>query len=109
MTKMSARKLVDELAGIGQEIYDRAQMEAREYVAREIEGRFLGWPGQDRRAHADRHPDDCLFEELTENPKLQVAALREITERFERDGVSADFRAGVLFAVRLLADPDFDY
>ncbi|MGW4533519.1 hypothetical protein ACWEOI_21470 [Nocardia sp. NPDC004340] len=49
-------------------------------------------------------------EELTDNPVLQqIPALHALVDRFEDDGVSPDFRAGVLFAVKLLADPKFDY
>ncbi|WP_330185977.1 hypothetical protein OHB26_39625 (plasmid) [Nocardia sp. NBC_01503] len=67
----------------------------------------------DRSVYGGRLPEDCLFEELTNNPALaKVPELQAALARFDTDdgdGVTLDFRAGVLFAVRLLTDPDFDY
>ncbi|MEV6101078.1 hypothetical protein [Nocardia sp. NPDC051981] len=57
-----------------------------------------------------RGPEDCLIEELTENPAMQaVPALAAAPERLDEDGVTDDFRAGVAFVIALLADPAFGY
>ncbi|MEV6073424.1 hypothetical protein AB0L82_43340 [Nocardia sp. NPDC052001] len=110
MTRKSAADLAEDLAGLGDEIRRRSGQETRAEIAREIEDRFLGRPGADRSVYAGRDPEDCLLLELTENPALTaVPELRAAHERFETEEVSDDFRAGVLFVVRLLTDPDFDY
>ncbi|GAB4590335.1 hypothetical protein [Nocardia sp. IFM 10818] len=113
MTGKSATQLADELADIAHEVRRRAADEVRADIAQEIEQRFLGRQGLDRSVYAGRHPDDCLLLELADNPALQkIPTLRAALQRFDDedgDGVTADFRAGVLFAVKLFADPDFDY
>ncbi|GAB4590382.1 hypothetical protein [Nocardia sp. IFM 10818] len=113
MTKKTAADLAEGLADTAREVCRRAAEEVRGEIAREIEDRFVGRPGMDRSVYASKHPDDCVTEELADNPALQkVPALQAALKRFDDedgDGVSDDFRAGVLFAARLLADPDFDY
>jgi hypothetical protein len=112
MTRKSAAELAEGLAETAHEVRRRAAEEIRDDIAREIEDRYLGRPGTNRSVYAGRHPDDCVVEELADNPALQVPVLQAALARFndeDGDGITADFRAGVLFAVRLLADPDFDY
>uniref|UniRef100_UPI0037C5C900 hypothetical protein n=1 Tax=Amycolatopsis benzoatilytica TaxID=346045 RepID=UPI0037C5C900 len=111
MAKKSASELADELAGLGEEIVKRATAETRKYVAQEIEEQFLGTPRAARKTYCGRTPDDCIMDALTDDEaaSLKDARLQAVRERFEEDGPSDDFRAGILFAVRLFADPTFDY
>jgi hypothetical protein len=109
MAKKSAADLVEELAGAGEEIRQRAVAETRKYVALELEEQFLGTARASRSTYGGANPDDCIVEALAEFSSLCDPRLQAVRARFEEDGVSDDFRAGVLFAVRLLADPEFDY
>ncbi|WP_330186008.1 hypothetical protein OHB26_39465 (plasmid) [Nocardia sp. NBC_01503] len=113
MSRKSATELADDLSDIAHEVRRRAAEEVRTELAREIADRFLGRPGQDRSIYGGRHPEDCLLEELADNPALaKVPELRAALERFDsddREGVTPDFRAGILFAVGLLTDLDFDH
>lgn len=112
MTRKSAADLAEEMADLAHEVRRRAAEEIRTDIAREIEDRYLGRPGMNRNIYAGRHPDDCVVEELADNPALRIPVLQAALARFndeDGDGVTADFRAGVLFAVRLLTDSDFDY
>lgn len=108
-TTKSAEELADDLAALAQELRRTAADEVRAEIAREIEQRFLTRTSDNRTTYIGS-PDDCLLEELTDNPVLQqVPALQALVDRFEDDGVSPDFRAGVLFAARLLGSPTFEY
>lgn len=108
-TGKTAGELADDLAAAAQELRQAAASEVRVEIAREIEHRFLERRGDDRTTYVGS-PDDCLIEELTDNPVLQeIPALKALADRFADDGVSPDFRAGVLFAARLVADAGFEY
>ncbi|MFE6925963.1 hypothetical protein ACFVAV_33470 [Nocardia sp. NPDC057663] len=110
MAKKSASELADELAGLGEEIRQRATEEARKYVALAIEEMFLGGPKVNRKQFDNRSPEDCIFEFLEEQASLQSEpTLKAALNRLDESGISDDFRAGILFACRLFADPDFDY
>lgn len=108
-TTKSAEELADDLAALAQELRATAAGEVRTEIAREIEQRFLTRTSDNGTTYVGS-PDDCLLEELTDNPVLQqIPALQALIDRFEDDGISPDFRAGVLFAAKLIADPGFDY
>ena len=111
MARKSASDLAEDLAGLGEEIVKRATAETRKYIALEIEEQFLGTPRASRKTYGGRHPDACIVEALedTSAASMQDPRLQAALDRFVQDGPSDDFRAGILFAVRLFADPDFDY
>src|SRR5690242_15238483 len=109
MAKRSASDLAGELAELGEEIRRRAVAETRRDLAREIEEQFVGGPAVSRRTYGGASPDECVVEALGEVPTLRDPRLESLRDRFEEEGVSADFRAGVLFVVRLMADPEYDY
>lgn len=108
--RKSAGELADGLSAIGEEIVCRAVAETRRDLADGIEEYMLGRPRLSRAAYGEASPDDCVITALTEWPTLRKdAALRAVAARFEEDGVSSDFRAGVLFAVRLISDLEYEY
>ncbi|MGW6728713.1 hypothetical protein ACWF9G_22675 [Nocardia sp. NPDC055029] len=110
MASKSASELADELAGFGEEIRQRATDEARADISQHIREMFLGGPKIDRKGFGGATPADCVFEFLAEHPSLQKdPLLKAAAKRFDDNGISDDFRAGVLFACRLFADPNFDY
>lgn len=108
MTK-SASDLVNDLAGIGEQIQKAAIAETRKYVAQAVEDQFLQVTG--RKIYGGKGADEHIVEMLREAPLNEIPRLRQALEHFEdNDGeVSEDFRAGILFAVRLFADEMYDY
>ncbi len=106
MAKKTASGIADQIAGLAEKLQATATTEARTGLARHIEAHFLTETG--RAAFSNVAPDDSVTEALAwgtmQDPRLQ--ALRD---RFETDGVSEDFRAGLLFALRLVADTEYDY
>ncbi|MGW6730218.1 hypothetical protein ACWF9G_30330 [Nocardia sp. NPDC055029] len=110
MAKKSASELADELAGLGEEIRQRATDEARTDIAQHIRDMFVGGPKIDRKSFGGASPDACIHEFLDDHPSLQKDPLLKATaKRLDEDGINDDFRAGIAFACRLFADPDFDY
>lgn len=110
MAKKSAAELADELAGIGEEIRQRAVDETREYVALAVEETFLGGPKVNRTQFGNRSPEECILEFLEEQPSIRnEPMLKAAAERLGENGINDDFRAGILFACRPFADPSFDY
>ena len=110
MAKKSAQAIVDDLTAVGEDIRQRAVEETREYVARAVEEMFLGGPNVGRRQFDHRSPHDCIYEYLQDHETLQAEpSLKAALERFEDSYVTDDFRAGILFACKLFADPDFEY
>ncbi|WP_285509906.1 hypothetical protein, partial [Actinokineospora sp. NBRC 105648] len=54
--------------------------------------------------------DDSVVETLRDGgPAMADPGLDGLAERFDVEGVSADFRAGILFAVRHMADLAYEY
>ncbi len=110
MAKKSASELADELSGIGEEIRQRATDEARTDIAQHIREMFIGGPKIDRKSFGGDSPDACIHEFLDDHPSIQSDPLLEAAaERFDENGISDDFRAGIAFACRLFADLGFDY
>lgn len=107
---MTADELAERIGTLTADLQRLAAEEVRADIATEIEHRYLGKPGRSRAVYRDATPEDCVLLELRDNPALRDdPALRECAARIEEHGITPDFRAGILFAVRLLADPEFDY
>jgi hypothetical protein len=104
-----AEGLAGMVAGIGEDIQRAAIAETREYVAKAVENQFLQPTG--RKTYGGATPDECIVEMLREAPLNEIPRLRQALQRIEDNGgeVSEDFRAGILMAVRLFADEDYDY
>lgn len=92
----SASDLADTLAGLGEQIRTTAITEVRTYLAKEIKDQFCG----------PKATDEHVIELLDEDMPAKVRALRV---RFETEGVSADFLAGILFAATVFADERYEY
>jgi hypothetical protein len=107
MARKTASDLVDELACLGEEIQKRTAAETRKDAASSIEDQFLGT--RSRALYCGSSADDCVVQALTEFPSLTDRRLQGLAERFDAEGVSDDFRAGILFAARLIADKDFEF
>jgi hypothetical protein len=97
------------MAGMAEEIQKAAVGETRKYVAMGIEDHLLKATG--RRTYGEMTPEESILEELRDCPTLRDPRLQAALKRFEtnEDGVTDDFRAGLLMAVRLFADPEYDY
>lgn len=104
-----AESLAGMVAGLGEEIQSAAIAETREYVAKVIEDQFLQPTG--RKTFGGASPDQCIADMLREAPLNKIPRLRDALARIEDNAmqVPEDMKAGILFAVRLFADPDFDY
>lgn len=92
----SASDLAEILAGLGEQIRTTAITEVRTDLAAEIRKQFCG----------PRATDEHVIELLDEDMPAKVRALRA---RFETEGVSADFLAGILFAASIVADERYEY
>lgn len=111
--RKSASELADELAGMGEEIRQRAVDEAREGVAREIRDQFAGGPKVSRRTYGGRSPAACIEETLdhmkSEGQPPMPPELAAVAEQIERDGVPTAFTAGIQFAARCMEDLEFEF
>jgi hypothetical protein len=101
MAKKTASSMVEDIADLAAKLEQAAGQETRTYLAREIENQFLGV--------SRPVTDDCIIEALADYPSLTDRRLQALRDRFVSEGVSEDFRAGLLFAVRLVADLDYEY
>lgn len=105
----STQDLIAELAGIGQDIEDAAKHDVREYLAKGIENEFLR-ADADRSTFEGQTPNERIEQALAEWPTMKAARLQAMLGRIKFDtGVTDDFRAGILFAVKLIADEEYDY
>ncbi|MFD8498000.1 hypothetical protein [Amycolatopsis sp. NPDC059657] len=106
--RASASTLVESVAGLAEEIQKAAVAETREDVAQGIEEHFLR--ETNRRTYGGKSADESIREALAEYPSLrEVPQLQDALARFEGAEIPEDFRAGVLFAVKLVADLDYEY
>ncbi|WP_329073506.1 hypothetical protein [Amycolatopsis sp. NBC_01480] len=105
----SVSDLVEQMAGLAEEIKTAAVNETRKYVAMGIEDHLI--KATDRQTYSGMTPDESIVEALREFPTLREARLQAALKRFEanEDEVTDDFRAGLLMAIRLFADPEYDY
>lgn len=112
MGRKSATDWIDTLTGsvesMATKIRDTAVSETRRDAADAIEEHFLQPSG--RTVYGGKTPDECILDVLTDdapdNPLAGIARLAAAGERFRHDGVSEDFRAGLLMAVRLIGSVD---
>ncbi|MFI8978471.1 hypothetical protein ACIGO9_36715 [Nocardia asteroides] len=111
--RKTASEMVDELAGMGEEIRQRAVDETREGVAHEIRDQFVGGPKVSRRTYGGKSPAACIEETLdymksADQPPMPPE-LAAVAEQIEQDGVPEAFTAGVQFAVRCMEDLSFEF
>ncbi|WP_280460903.1 hypothetical protein [Nocardia carnea] len=110
MSKKTADELSEQIGALATDLQRRAAEEVRADIATAIEDQFLGRRGHGREIYRGAIPEDCVLLELSDNPVMQAdPVLRAAATRIEEHGLTEDFRAGILFAVRLLADPEYDY
>ncbi|GAB3916228.1 hypothetical protein ACFQ1S_20965 [Kibdelosporangium lantanae] len=107
MAKKTSEDLVDEMTGMAAEIRRLAVAETRRDLAAGIEEHFLGTKSS-RKGYTGT-PDECVIEALDDFPTMRDPRLLAIRERLATDGVTDDFRAGIVFALRLVADDEYDY
>src|SRR5438445_344579 len=103
MAKKNSADLFSDLGELAEAMRDRAIAETRRDVADALQERFLDQAGPSTCGGAS--PDDCVIEALDSMSDRQLKALRN---RFSDEGVSYDFRAGLLFAIRFTADPKWE-
>ena len=111
--RKSASELADELAGMGEEIRQRAVDETREDLAQEIRDQFTGGPKVSRRTYGGQSPAACIEEALDHMKSAgqppMPPELAAVAERIERDGVPEAFTAGIQFAARCMEDLSFEF
>lgn len=105
MAKKTSQDLAEDIAGIAEQIRDRAIAETRKDVADSLKEQYLGDKRVPRSTFSGSSPDDCIIETLKFMSDAQLKALHD---RFSSEGVSEDFRAGLLFAIRLAGDPNYE-
>lgn len=103
MAKKNSADLVSDLGALAEAMRDRAITETRRDVADALRERFLDQAGRSTCGGAS--PDDCIIEALDAMGDQQLTAMRN---RFNDEGVSDDFRAGIAFAIRFAADPKWE-
>ena len=91
----SASDLADTLAGLGEQIRTAAVTETRKLLAAEIKSQFTG-----------RDANSMVIEVLDDD---MPASVRKLRARFEAEGVSPDFLAGIQFAAALVADERYEF
>lgn len=106
----SAEEMSEEIAVLIEDMREKAVRETRKDVADAIEEQFLGKPRVSRSMYNGASPDTCILEFLNDDypPLAKERRLQGLLDRFNEDGITDDFRAGILFAVRLAADPEFE-
>lgn len=102
-----AEGLADAVAGMGEQIRATAVAETRELMAAALESQFLQPSGREQ--FGGSTPDELIMQFLGEAEMAEIPRLRNALARFEEDGeVSEDFRAALLFAVRLIRDETYE-
>ena len=101
MAKKTSSDLAAQIADLADDLQRLTVREVRTDLSNEIEDRFL----KGRRVSSD----DSVIEALTDFPTMKDPRLQGLRQRFENDGVSDDFRAGLLFALRLVGDQVYEY
>jgi hypothetical protein len=101
----SAGELAECLGWLGEEIQKRATAQTREEVADALRDQFVD------RSHTyvkfNGTTDDAIVEalRLSKQTKGQLVGL---ADRFDNDGVPADFRLGLAFAIAMIRDDEFE-
>lgn len=108
MAKKTASDLEGQIASLAEDLRSLTIRETRTDIADGIKAQFLGSRRVSRTTFRGASPDDCILEALAD-PTFQDTPLQALHERFSNDGVSDDFRAGIAFALRLVADQDYEY
>lgn len=102
----TASDLSECLGWLGDEIEKRAAAQTREEIADALRDSFI-----DRSHTSCKYsdtPDDSITEALRESKKTTGRRFQGLTDRFDNDGVSDDFRLGLEFAIAMIRDPEFE-
>lgn len=86
--------LVESLAGMVEELREKATLETRQWVAEALKDQYVG---------AD---SDDILSALGSCSNLKGKGFAKLLAKFTESGVSDDFRMGILFAARMAGDPD---
>ena len=105
----TANDIADQIADLASQLQETTVAEVRTDLAEGIENHFLGRRGVSRTTYEGRSADDCVIDALADFPTLTDKRLQALRDRFENEGVSDDFKAGLLFAIRLVADKGYEY
>lgn len=102
----TADDVSEQIAELMEEFENKLRAETRRDCADELRDRFV-----DRSHTKVSYPmpvQDQIIEALRIYKSLGAAAFKGVADRYDEDGVPADFRLGLLFAINLLKDKDFE-
>lgn len=91
----TASDLADTLAGLGEQIRTAAITETRRGLAAELKAQFTA-------SDAGTQVMEVLDDDMP-------ASVRKLRGKFEAEGVSAEFLAGIRFAASLVADERYEF
>jgi hypothetical protein len=101
----TASDLSECLGWLGEEIEKRATAQTREDVADALRDSFVD-RSQTRVTYSDT-PEHSIIEALRLS-KATTGRLQALAGRFDDEGVSADFRLGLEFAIAMIRDQEFE-
>lgn len=102
----TASDLAETLGWIGEEIQKRATDQAREDIADALRDQFI-----DRSNTYVKHsdtPTDSIINALRLSKETKATRFQDLVQRFDEDGISADFRLGLEFAIAMIRDSEFE-
>lgn len=102
----TASDLAECLGWLGEELQKRATDQAREDVADALRDWFI-----DRSHTYVKHsdtPDDSIINALRLSKETKSSRFQAVADRFDEDGISADFRLGLEFAIAMIRDSEFE-
>lgn len=105
--RISAEEAANQIAELVEQVKTSSIADTREDAATAVEDHFLGRRGVSRSTYSGASPDECILDALATYPTLNDPRLSAALVRMA-EGVTEDFRAGLLMAVRLVGDHDYD-
>jgi hypothetical protein len=101
----TAGDLSECLGWLGEEIQNRVEAQTRKDVADALRDSFVD-RSQTYCKYSDT-PDDSIIEALRLS-KVTKGRLQALASRFDNEGVPADFRLGLEFAIAMIRDQEFE-